>query len=137
VKGNTASRKSHQGDINAALLSPAQKAVHRPIGGTQLHDTFPFASRIVQRYQVEPLRQAPRMSIARVRSSTLRNGRDQTCIAGEQTNCIIGECTSHPSLVATRPGMTALLDTLRITLEDLGGGLGVTDPVSGEAVLEM
>jgi hypothetical protein len=33
--------------------------------------------------------------------------------------------------------MIALLDSFRDTLEDLGSGLGVTDPVSGEVVLEM
>ena len=41
------------------------------------------------------------------------------------------------SLVAARPQMIAMLDTFRGTLEDLGGGLGVTDPVSGEVVHEM
>jgi hypothetical protein len=30
--------------------------------------------------------------------------------------------------------MIATLDSFRDRLEDLGGGLGVTDPVSGEAV---
>jgi hypothetical protein len=40
-------------------------------------------------------------------------------------------------LAQARPKMIALLDTFRDTLEDLGGGLGVTDPVSGEVVLEM
>jgi hypothetical protein len=33
--------------------------------------------------------------------------------------------------------MIALLDGLRDMLEDLGGGLGVTDPVSGDAVLKF
>jgi hypothetical protein len=33
--------------------------------------------------------------------------------------------------------MIAMLDTFRDTLEDLGGGLGVTDPVSGEAGVEV
>ena len=33
--------------------------------------------------------------------------------------------------------MIALLDTFRDTLEDLGGGLGVTDPVSGERLLNL
>jgi hypothetical protein len=33
--------------------------------------------------------------------------------------------------------MIARLDTFRDMLEDLGGGLGITDPVSGEMVLEM
>jgi hypothetical protein len=30
-----------------------------------------------------------------------------------------------------------MLDEVRELLEDLGGGLGVTDPVSGEVVVEM
>jgi hypothetical protein len=30
-----------------------------------------------------------------------------------------------------------LLDRFRDTLEDLGGGLGVTDPVSGEVVVHL
>jgi hypothetical protein len=30
--------------------------------------------------------------------------------------------------------MIATLDSFRDTLEDLGGGLGVTDPVSGQVV---
>ena len=41
------------------------------------------------------------------------------------------------ALAAARPKMVATLDTFRHTLEDLGGGLGVTDPVSGPVVLEL
>jgi hypothetical protein len=33
--------------------------------------------------------------------------------------------------------MIATLDSFRDTLEDLGGGLGVTDPVSGSVVLAL
>jgi hypothetical protein len=33
--------------------------------------------------------------------------------------------------------MIGLLDQFRGMLEDLGGGLGVTDPVSGTAVVEF
>jgi hypothetical protein len=33
--------------------------------------------------------------------------------------------------------MIATLDKFRGMLEDLGGGLGVTDPVSGEVVVEL
>ena len=33
--------------------------------------------------------------------------------------------------------MIATLDTFRDMLEDLGGGLGVTDPRSGPVVLEL
>ena len=41
------------------------------------------------------------------------------------------------ALAAARPHMIATLDTFRDTLEDLGGGLGVTDPVSGPVVLAL
>jgi hypothetical protein len=41
------------------------------------------------------------------------------------------------SIVAARPEMIEVLDGFRQMLEDLGGGLGVTDPVSGEAVVEI
>jgi hypothetical protein len=33
--------------------------------------------------------------------------------------------------------MISTLDTFRDTLEDLGGGLGITDPVSGPVVLAL
>ena len=53
---------------------------------------------------------------------------------GEQTFCMIGKWRSMDALVAARPEMIAVLDQLRGLLEDLGGDLGVTDPVSGETV---
>jgi len=56
---------------------------------------------------------------------------------GDRTYCIIGEWDSMQSMAAARSAMIATLDTMRDTLEDLGGGLGVTDPVSGEVVLEL
>ena len=56
---------------------------------------------------------------------------------GDRSYCIIGEWDSYASLGAARPKMIALLESFRDTLEDLGGGLGVTDPVSGEVVLEV
>ncbi|HTN48724.1 MAG TPA: antibiotic biosynthesis monooxygenase [Burkholderiaceae bacterium] len=56
---------------------------------------------------------------------------------GDRMYCVIGEWDSYESLVAARPRMIALLDTFRDTLEDLGGGVGVTDPVSGEAIVEI
>jgi hypothetical protein len=33
--------------------------------------------------------------------------------------------------------MIGMLDSFRDDLEDLGGGLGLTDPVSGEAVVRL
>ena len=56
---------------------------------------------------------------------------------GERAYCLVGEWDSFTSLAAARPQMIALLDTLRTDLEDLGQGLGVTDPVSGEVVLNL
>lgn len=56
---------------------------------------------------------------------------------GDRSYCIIGEWDRFASLAAARPQMIALLDSFRDTLEDLGGGLGQTDPVSGETVLEL
>ena len=41
------------------------------------------------------------------------------------------------SLVKARPNMVATLDSFRDTLEDLGGGLGVTDPISGPVGLTL
>ncbi|MGE5667759.1 MAG: DUF718 domain-containing protein [Betaproteobacteria bacterium] len=56
---------------------------------------------------------------------------------GDRSYCMIGGWDDFDSLAAARPQMIAILDTFRDTLEDLGGGLGVTDPVSGETVVEM
>jgi quinol monooxygenase YgiN len=56
---------------------------------------------------------------------------------GERTYCLMGEWENFDAIVAARPEMISILDTFRDTLEDLGGDLGVTDPVSGEAVLEI
>ena len=56
---------------------------------------------------------------------------------GEGAYCIIGEWSDMDAIAAARPEMIATLDTFRDTLEDLGNGLGVTDPVSGPVVLEL
>lgn len=56
---------------------------------------------------------------------------------GERSYCVIAEWDSFDSLVAARPLMISRLDQVRDDLEDLGGGLGVTDPVSGEQVVEL
>ena len=56
---------------------------------------------------------------------------------GDRTYCLVGEWGAMADIVKARPQMIASLDKMRNLLEDLGGGLGVTDPVSGEAVLEL
>jgi quinol monooxygenase YgiN len=56
---------------------------------------------------------------------------------GEGRYCIIAEWSDMEALANARPNMIATLDSFRHMLEDLGGGLGVTDPVSGPVVLEL
>ncbi len=56
---------------------------------------------------------------------------------GDRTYCFFAEWESMDSLAKARPDMIGQLDRMRDMLEDLGGGLGVTDPVSGEAVAEL
>jgi hypothetical protein len=56
---------------------------------------------------------------------------------GDRTFCIVAEWTDMDALAKARPSMIATLDSFRDTLEDLGSGLGVTDPVSGPVVLEL
>ena len=51
--------------------------------------------------------------------------------------CLIGEWSSANALVGARSAMIATLDTFRHTLEDQGNGLGFTDAVSGDVVLDL
>ena len=56
---------------------------------------------------------------------------------GDRSYCMVGEWNGMKDIVAARTKMIADLDKMRDLLEDLGGGLGVTDPVSGDVVLEL
>ena len=56
---------------------------------------------------------------------------------GERTFCIIAEWTDMDSFAKARSNMIATLDSFRDTLEDLGGGVGLTDPVSGPVILAL
>lgn len=56
---------------------------------------------------------------------------------GEHTYCIIAEWSDMDAITNARTSMIATLDSFRHVLEDLGGGLGVTDPVSGPVVLAL
>src|SRR6476659_835930 len=56
---------------------------------------------------------------------------------GERTYCIIAEWSDMDALVSARAQMIATLNSFRDTVEDLRGGLGVTDPVSGPVVLAL
>ena len=56
---------------------------------------------------------------------------------GERSYCIIAEWDDMGALAGARAEMIATLDSFRDTLEELGEGRGVTDPVSGPVVLKM
>ena len=56
---------------------------------------------------------------------------------GDQTFCFVGEWRTFQNIVNARPHMATFLDAFRDMLEDLGNGLGVTDPVSGQAVVKF
>ena len=56
---------------------------------------------------------------------------------GDRAYCIIAEWSDVDALAAARPNMINTLNSFRDTLEDLGNGAGVTDPVSGPVVLEL
>ncbi|CAN7706519.1 DUF718 domain-containing protein [Bosea sp. LjRoot9] len=56
---------------------------------------------------------------------------------GDRSYCLIGEWADAAAIKAARPEMIATLNSFRDTLEDLGGGLGVTDAVSGDEVVDL
>ena len=56
---------------------------------------------------------------------------------GDRNYCLVVKWDGFDSIVTARPQMIAMLDQLRDSLEDLGGGLGLTDPVSGAVVAEL
>jgi hypothetical protein len=56
---------------------------------------------------------------------------------GERSYCIIAEWNDMEALAGARANMIRTLDSFRDTLEELGGELGVTDPVAGPVVLAL
>ena len=56
---------------------------------------------------------------------------------GDDAYCFVGCWENYDRIAAARPQMIAMLDSFRPMLQDLGNGLGVTDPVSGDAVVEF
>lgn len=56
---------------------------------------------------------------------------------GDRSYCIIAEWTDMDACIKARPNMIDTLNSFRDTLEDLGGGLGVTDAAAGPVVLAL
>ncbi len=93
----------------------------------------------VVRFRVKPGQEKAFLDHHRVfHASELTGFRKGALIeTGERSYCLIGEWNSMDDIVRARPKMIASLDGMRDLLEDLGGDLGVTDPVSGDAVLVL
>jgi hypothetical protein len=92
----------------------------------------------IVRFRVKPGRQADFIEAHR-RADPVFKGlqRGSLVKTGDRTFCMIGEWASFDDIVAARPLMVGLLDDMRGMLEDLGGDLGLTDPVSGEVVVDL
>jgi hypothetical protein len=89
------------------------------------------------RFRVKPGREQDFLDAHR-RAAPLPGARRVLLIrTGDRQYAFVGEWDRFESIAAARPQMIAILDSFRDTLEDLGGGLGVTDPVSGEVAWEM
>lgn len=56
---------------------------------------------------------------------------------GERQYVIVGEWDDFDAIVKARTAMIGNLDRMRDLLEDLGGGRGVTEPYSGNVVVEV
>jgi hypothetical protein len=92
----------------------------------------------VVRFRVKPGREKEFLELEKSLDNRPPGARKAAMIkTGDRTYCIIGEWDGMDEIVAARPQMIASLDKVRGLLEDLGGGLGVTDPVSGEVVIEF
>jgi hypothetical protein len=81
------------------------------------------------------LNRQPTGRLERLKKLGLRRG--GILQTGERSFCFFGEWESPDALSRARPELVADLERVRDLLEDLGGNLGLTDPVSGEAVLEF
>src|SRR5262249_38799356 len=92
----------------------------------------------IVRFKVKPGREQEFLDAHRRARPNFRGFIDGAMVkTGDRTYCIVVKWASFKSIANARPGMIAMLDSFRDCLEDLGEGMGVTDPVSGEAVVTL
>jgi hypothetical protein len=92
----------------------------------------------IVRFRVKPGCEEHFIAAHRGRTLGLRGLRGGALVrTGERNYCVVGEWTSLQRMVEARPKMIGILDTFRNDLEDLGAGLGATDPVSGDVVVKL
>jgi hypothetical protein len=91
----------------------------------------------IVRFRVKPGREEEFLAAHRMAERFFPGMRRFTMVkTGDRAYCVLAEWASFDRIVAARPSMISILDSFRDTLEELGGGLGVTDPVSGTVVME-
>jgi hypothetical protein len=91
----------------------------------------------VVRFRVKPGREQEFLDAHRdIQSRWPGWKRVATIQTGDRSYCVIAEWEDMAAIAAARPKMIAALNSFRDTLVDLGGGLGVTDAVSGPVILE-
>jgi hypothetical protein len=90
----------------------------------------------VVRFRTKPGQEQAFIDLHKKMNAPMKGFRRLSLIkTGDSTFCIVGEWDKFDSIVSARPTMIGVLDGFRDLLEDLGGGLGLTDPVSGEAIV--
>jgi hypothetical protein len=98
----------------------------------------PMTAFNVVRFKVRPGNEEAFIEAHRIAKPTLKGFIAGHLVrTGDQTFCMVGEWRNFESIVKARPQMISLLDGMRGMLEDLGSGLGVTDPVSGQSVARL
>jgi len=92
----------------------------------------------IVRFRVKPGREQEFIDAHKKLPTDMRGMRRAALVkTGDRTFCFVGEWDKFDDIVAARSKMGGILDGFRGMLEDLGGGLGVTDPVSGQTVVEI
>ena len=130
--GETAKQEYDGNGFGVAGRTSIVASAGQPTGRTQRMTAYN-----VVRFKVKPGQEKPfldkEMALAPKMGGLRRLALVKT---GERDFCLVGEWDRMDDIVKARAEMIASLDQVRTMLEDLGGGLGVTDPVSGEAVFE-
>ena len=92
----------------------------------------------VVRFRVKPGYQKKFIDAHKTAKPAFKGFRGGSLIkTGERDFCLVAEWSGFQKIIAARPIMIGMLDGMRDYLEDLGNGLGLTDPVSGEVVVTL
>ena len=91
----------------------------------------------IVRFKVKPAREKDFVEFHRTAQAIAGLREGALVKTGDRAYCLVAKWDSFDSIVSARPQMIGMLDQFRDSLEDLGGGVGVTDPVSGEVVAEL